>query len=103
MTLVITLKDILFILLGLFVLGIIIFCKVCDWQNSRKSGKLATPDSIKPTDKEKFSACLKECGIEHIVVSAGIELEDAALEGDGYLFIKFYEDGKFQEFIHYPG
>lgn len=54
------------------------------------------------TEKEKFSALFNSCHIEHEVTSDGIELEVCALEGDGYLFIKFYEDGKFQEFVHYP-
>lgn len=55
------------------------------------------------TDKERFSSLFKSCQIEHEVTDDGIEIDDTALEGDGYLFAKFYEDGKFQEFIHYPG
>lgn len=55
------------------------------------------------TDKERFSSLFKSCRIEHEVTDDGIEIDDTALEGDGYLFAKFYEDGKFQEFIHYPG
>lgn len=54
------------------------------------------------TDKDRFCELLKGCGIEFECLEDGIELEMCALEGDGYLFIKFYEDGKFQEFVHYP-
>lgn len=54
------------------------------------------------TDKDRFCELLRACGIEFECSEDGIELEVCALEGDGYLFIKFYEDGKFQEFVHYP-
>ena len=54
------------------------------------------------SDKDKFIALLQSCNIEHEVSADGITLDSIALEGDGYLFIKFYENGKFQEFIHYP-
>ena len=54
------------------------------------------------TDKDRFCLLLKECEIEFSCSDDGIELDVCALEGDGYLFIKFYEDGKFQEFAHYP-
>ena len=59
-------------------------------------------DSTEMSDKDKFIALLQSCNIEHEVSADGIALGSIALEGDGYLFIKFYEDGKFQEFIHYP-
>ena len=54
------------------------------------------------TDKDRFCVLLKECEIEFDCSDDGIRLDVCALEGDGYLFIKFYEDGKFQEFVHYP-
>ena len=53
------------------------------------------------TDKDRFCVLPRECGIEFDVLDDGIELGVCALEGGGYLFIKFYEDGKFQEFVHY--
>lgn len=59
-------------------------------------------DSIEMSDKDKFIALLQSCNIKHEVSADGITLDSIALEGDGYLFIKFYEGGKFQEFIHYP-
>ena len=59
-------------------------------------------DSTGMSDKDKFIALLQSCNIEHEVSADGITLDSIALEGDGYLFIKFYESGKFQEFIHYP-
>ena len=54
------------------------------------------------TDKDRFCLLLRECEIEFSCSDDGIELDGCVLEGDGYLFIKFYEDGKFQEFVHYP-
>lgn len=54
------------------------------------------------TDKDRFCSLLETCDIEFNCSDDGIELDVCALEGDGYLFIKFYEDGKFQEFVHYP-
>jgi hypothetical protein len=98
MTLVITLEDIIYILMGLFLLFIFIFCKLSDRQHKRKDEKVIST----PTDKERFTALLSACHIGYEITSDGIDVEDSALEGDGYLFIKFYEDGQFQEFIHYP-
>lgn len=58
-------------------------------------------DTVPITDKDRFCLLLKECEIEFDVLNDGIELDACTLGGDGYLFIKFYEDGKFQEFVHY--
>ena len=97
MTLVITLEDIIYLLMGLFLLFIFIFCKLSDRHHKRKDKKVIST----PTDKERFIALLSACHIDHEITSDGIDVEDSALKGDGYLFIKFYEDGQFQEFIHY--
>ena len=58
-------------------------------------------DTVPITDKARFCLLLRECEIEFDVLNDGIELDACTLGGDGYLFIKFYEDGKFQEFVHY--
>lgn len=55
------------------------------------------------THKGKFIQLLDDINIDYTETSDGIELDHTALEGDGYLFIKFYDDNEFQEFIAYPG
>lgn len=79
-------------------------CLIVCLQGALSTDKL-TPELVGTTpitDKDRFCLLLRECGIEFNCSDDGIELDVCALEGDGYLFIKFYEDGKFQEFVHYP-
>ena len=64
--------------------------------------KIHEYEAKETSDREKFINLLLMCNIDHRTSHDGIELGDTVLQGDGYLFIKFYKDGKFQEFIHYP-
>lgn len=54
------------------------------------------------TDLQKFQMFLTILGLRFDTDGNFIELDPFLLEGDGYLSIKFYDDGSFQEFIHYP-
>lgn len=108
--LIITIEDVLTLLCILILVVLFGFCKLSDWQrkrNEEKTAEQAEEQAEERTDAnkadiDKFCRLLEACGIEFEYTADGIKLEDCALQGDGYLFIKFYEDGRFQEFIHYP-
>lgn len=58
-------------------------------------------DNEKTTDKDEFIKLFNKTNIRTEITEDGIYLDSWTCGGNGHLFIKFYEDGKFNKIMHY--